>query len=386
MMRGTRIRRHEGEAHMTVDRRTRTEYRLISADGHVNEPGDLWTSRVPAKLRDRVPRIERFAEGDAWIIEGVADPVNFGWNACAGLDPSEMNGWMRFEDMRRGSWDPAARLEEMDADLVDAEVLYPGPRLSQSIFANPDPELHLACIRAYNDWLSEFCEYAPQRLVGVMLLPNVGADAAVAEFERVHGRPGMNAATIGRYPNGTLEPKPEDDAVWSALVETGTCLNIHVALASGMPSAHKSPLPGYGRFFDAPNRIVQMIFAGIFDRFPTLAVVFAEVDFGWVPYFKEQIDNNFRRLAGASSFSIQGLPSEYVERHVHFTYMTDTFGLQSLRYVGAERVLWCSDYPHISADWPNSWRTIQASTSGLTRTERDLVLAANAQRLYRLGK
>ena len=173
--------------------------------------------------------------------------------------------------------------------------------------------------------------------------------------------------------------------MWSTLVETGTTLNLHVALASGLPSAHRSALPGYGRFFDAPNRIVQMIFAGIFDRFPSLPVVFAEVDFGWVPYFKEQIDNNYHRLRGASDFTIRDLPSRYVERNIHFTYMTDTFGLQHLDHVGAERVMWCSDYPHISADWPYSWRTIQASTAGLSSRDRSLVLHENAQRLYGLG-
>jgi predicted TIM-barrel fold metal-dependent hydrolase len=295
-------------AHGT-DRRVRTDYRLINSDGHVNEPGDLWTSRVSKAYRDRVPRIERFEQGDAWVIEGVRDPINFGWNSCAGMKPEEMTGWIRFEDLRPGNYDPRARLEEMDIDGVDAEILYPGPRLSQSVYATPDPQMHLECVMAYNDWLSEFCEHAPMRLVGAMLLPNCGVDAALAEFERVRSRPGMTTVTIGRYPNGSLDPLPEDDAVWAALSETGTTLNIHVAMASGLPSAHKSALPGYGRFFDAPNRIVQMIFAGIFDRFPKLDLVFAEVDFGWVPYFKEQIDNNYQRLRGASDFTISGRPS-----------------------------------------------------------------------------
>ena len=92
-------------------------------------------------------RIERFDEGDAWVIEGVNDPINFGMNACAGLAPEEMKGWGRFEDIRHGGYDPAARLDEMDADGVDAEVLYPTPRLSQAIFANPDVDYHLAMVR-----------------------------------------------------------------------------------------------------------------------------------------------------------------------------------------------------------------------------------------------
>ena len=139
---------------IAVPERTRTAYRLISADGHVIEPPDVWTARVPASFRDRAPRMQRFPEGDAWILEGVADPVNFGWNACAGLDPGEMNGWARFDEVRAGGHDPAARLVEMEQDGVDAEVLYPTPRLSQAVFANPDAEFHLACVRAYNDWMS----------------------------------------------------------------------------------------------------------------------------------------------------------------------------------------------------------------------------------------
>jgi len=365
--------------------RTRTTYRLISADGHVIEPPDVWTSRVPARFRERAPRMQRFPEGDAWILEGVNDPVNFGWNACAGLDPREMNGWARFDEVRPGGHDPAARLVEMDEDGVDAEVMYPTPRLSQAIFANTDAAFHLACVQAYNDWLSEFCAFAPDRFAGVIMLPNCGADAAVAEFARVHGRPGMTAAMIGRYPNGSLELAAEDDTVWGMLAEAGVALSIHVSLATGMPSAHRSALPGYGRFFDAPNRIVQMIFDGIFDRFPNLALVIAEVDIGWVPYYKEQIDNNYRRLAPTSNFSIRDLPSEYVERHVHFTYMTDSFGLSARDHIGAERILWSSDYPHISADWPYSWRTIQASMASVPRAERDLILAGNAQRLYGFG-
>src|SRR4051812_34922907 len=77
-------------------------YRLISGDSHVNEPGDLWTTRVPSEFRDRAPRIDHFDQGDAWVLEGVRDPINFGMNACAGLAPADMHAWSRFADMRAG--------------------------------------------------------------------------------------------------------------------------------------------------------------------------------------------------------------------------------------------------------------------------------------------
>jgi len=361
-------------------------YRLISSDSHVTEPPDLWTSRVPTKLRDRAPRIESFPDGDAWVLEGVDDPVNFGWNACAGLEPEEIKGgWMRFEEMRRGGYDPVARLGEMDRDGVDAEVLYPTPRLSNAIIANRDVEYHLAMVRAYNDWLSEYVAHAPERFGGLAILPNRGVDGAAAEVNRVLDRPGMRGVVMGCYPNGTLAIQPEDDKVWGLLEERGVPLGIHVSLTQAMPGAHRAKLPGYGRFFDAPNRMIEMVFEGVFDRFPALDVVFAEVDFGWVPYVKEQIDNNYQRLEPTSHFGLAAPPSEYIERHFHFGFITDTFGLRSLPWMGAERVLWSSDYPHISADWPYSWRTIQASLSGIPADDRHLILAGNAQRLYQFG-
>lgn len=360
-------------------------YRLISADSHVNEPGDLWIDRVPQALRDRAPRIEHFEEGDAWVMEGVSDPINFGMNACAGLEPEDMKGWMRFDQMRRGGWDPATRLEEMDRDGVDAEVLYPTPRLSGAIVAHRDADYHLAMVRAYNDWISEFTAYAPERFGGLIMLPNRGVEEAVAEIDRVLDRPGIRGVVMGCYPNGTLNLEPEDDKVWGRLAERRVPLGIHVSLTQSMPAAHRAKLPGYGRFFDAPNRMIEMVFSGMFDRFPDLDVVFAEVDFGWVPYVREQIDNNYHRLDPVSRFGLSRSPGEYIERHFHYGYMTDTFGLRNLGYVGSERVLWSSDYPHISADYPYSWRTIQASMSGLAAEDRARILHGNAQRLYGFG-
>ena len=360
-------------------------YRLISADSHVNEPPDLWQKRVPRAMRDRAPRMERFDAGDAWVIEGVRDPINFGMNACAGLDPAEMQGWIRFEEMRRGGHDPAARLEEMDRDRVDAEVLYPTPRLANALVANPDPAYHLAMIRAYNDWLSEYVEYAPRRFGGLAILPNRGGQAATEEIHRVYGRPGIRGFMMGCYPNGTLAPTEEDDPVWDVLQELGLPIHIHVGLTQQMPSAHSAKLPGWGRVFDVGNRMIEMIFAGIFDRFPGLEVVIAEVDCGWLPYVKEQIDNTYARLEPRSRFGLSALPSRYIERHFHFGYITDQHGIDARQEIGVDRILWSSDYPHISSDWPNSWRTIDASFASVSPADKVRILAGNAMRIYRFG-
>jgi predicted TIM-barrel fold metal-dependent hydrolase len=359
-------------------------YRLISADAHVNEPPELWTSRVPQKFRNRVPRMEHFDEGDAWVVEGCPDPITFGFNACAGLDPSRQKSWARFDEIRAGGYDPKVRLQEMDTDGVDAEVLYASPRLSGAVAVSPDPELHQAMVAGYNDWLSEYVHVAPRRFGGIALLPNRGPEGAIAEIERIWGRPGIRGFVMTAYPNGSLQIDAEDDKVWAVLSERRIPLSIHVSLTQSFPSlqGHQVPIPGANRFSDAPTRIMQLIFAGIFDRYPDLQVVIAEVDSGWLPYFKEQMDQNFLRLAMAREFSIRDLPSRYVDRHFSTTFITDPVGVRLRHDVGVERMMWSSDYPHIGADWPHSWRSIGNAFSGVPLAEQELMLAGNAARLY----
>jgi predicted TIM-barrel fold metal-dependent hydrolase len=359
-------------------------YRLISADSHVNEPPDVWVSRIPARFKDRAPKMVSLELGDAWIVEGAAAPIHFGWNAVAGLAPPERREWTRFEEIRAGGYDPVARLVEMAEDGVDAEVLYPTPRLSTAIFCNTDVDFHHACVSAYNDWISEYAGHDPRRFSGVAMLPNRGIDGALAEIDRIADRPGIDSFVMACYPNGTLDVSPDDDAVWRALAERRLPIAIHVAMTQTMPGA-PSRHPLLGRHLDAPNRIIQMVFSGIFDRVPELQVVIAEADMGWVPYVKEQIDNNFLRLRETANYVIDDLPSEYVARHFSFTYITDPFGLANAHRVGIDRIMWSSDYPHISTDWPNSWRTILNSTTMLDETERELVLVGNARRLYRFS-
>jgi predicted TIM-barrel fold metal-dependent hydrolase len=293
---------------------------------------------------------------------------------------------MRFSEVRRGGWDPKARLEEQDVDGVDAEVLYPTPRLSWGVTGNPDPQLQLAMVKAYNDWISEYCGYAPDRLGGAALLPNCGVAAAVAEFERIAERPGIVCATINRYPHGDLDLREEDDAVWNALSDAKMSLSIHVGLTDQMPGHTQKKLPGDARFYDAPRRMLQFIYSGTLDRVPHLNIVFAEVDCGWIPYFREQVQDRFQRMSTSAEVRIAREPREYFVDRFYFTYVTDSYAVRNRDAIGVDRMMWSSDYPHVGADWPNSRRTIQATMAGVPEADRALILAGNALRLYHFGE
>ena len=359
-------------------------YRLISADSHVTEPGDLWTSRVDQRFRDRVPRIERQPNGDAWVMEGVPRPIAFGFTVCAGNKPEDMRDWMFVEEMRAGGWDPATRLKELDEDEVDAEVLFPN-RPWQAVVANTDVELHNAMVRAYNDWLSEYCSYAPERLGGVAGIPNQGVAAAVKEVERLAEMPGIVALNLSCYPHGNTTISDDDDPLWQAIEQSGFPIAIHIALNDKMPyQLDARKLPGTVHFFDAPGRQLELIFSGVLDRFPSLKFVMTEVDCGWTPYFAEIADDNYmrHRKATLKDRPLARMPSEYMRDHFYYTFITDTYGIANRHRIGVDRMLWSNDYPHITSDWPYSWKTINAQFAEVPSDERHAMLAGNALRLY----
>jgi predicted TIM-barrel fold metal-dependent hydrolase len=368
---------------------TRGEYRLVSADSHVNEPPDLWTSRVPARFRDRAPRMERFEKGDGWVLEGSPEPIPFGRNACAGLGPYEGDPWIAWDDVRPGGWDPAARLREQDVDGVDAEVMFPTPRLSFSMFANRDAEFHLALVRAYNDWLSEYCAHAPQRLAGMAITPNRGVEMCVEEVRRAAKLPGIKGFLMGLYPDGSLDMTAECEPVWDAIEETGLPLTIHVTLTDTHPGAHKATMrEGLSRrFIDAPGRIEDFIYGGVMHRHPSLQLVFVEVDAGWVPYIKEQADNRWLRDSPKlrEQRNMARPPSSYFDR-IAFTYITDRFALRNRHAIGVRNLMWSSDYPHGGSDYPLSWRVIAGDFQDIPEDEKQLILAGNAVRIFKLGQ
>jgi predicted TIM-barrel fold metal-dependent hydrolase len=363
-------------------------YSLISADGHFNEPGDLWTSRVASKFVDLVPRIESFDEGDAWVMEGAPTTRPFGWGACAGKAPDQMGKWCRFEDLNPGSYDPKARVAEMTADGIDAEVLFPSG-IWQWISAAPDDELHLELVRAYNDFVSEFAAHDPARLGGMAMLPSRGVESTVAELQRVLEMPGFVGLLLTCYPNGTLNIEPEDDAVWGLVQESGLPLAIHVMLSNRMPRPLVAQgLPGTVHFNDAPQRILQFIFCGVLDRFPDLTIPMVETDCGWLPYFAEQADDNYLRHKDSSlrDQNLPMLPSDYMAKHFPATFINDNYAIHNRHRIGVDRMMWSNDYPHITSDWPYSWKSIKASFADVPTDEKHAILCGNAQRIFGFGR
>ena len=365
--------------------------KLVSGDSHVLEPPDLWTKRLPAKYQDAAPKMQRFPQGDAWVMPGLSAPINFGMNAAATKHPKDVSPWITWEDAPRGGYDPEARLGEQDRDGVAAEVMYPTPRISSMMWTSvKDPQYHLALLRAYNDWLSEYCAYDPSRLVGEALMPNVGTTEAIAELDRSSKLKGMFGVNIGQYPHGGTDIGAEDDPFWAACAERGVPVAIHVGMAKEAPgdTHHKGfRVPGVLRWDDAPYRIMEFVFSGACERFPDLRMVMSEVDCGWVPYFMEQLDLQYdRKRYFHGLMDLKERPSWYVKRNFWYTFIIDRFGVQLRHEMGVDKLMWSNDYPHVILQWPHSWDMINERFAGVPEDEKQAILAGNAASLYRVKR
>jgi len=171
--------------------------KILSADSHVIEPADVWTSRIDKRFLDRAPRvIKRTAtrEGDFFVAEGLR-PFPVAGFAVAGVDPKDFAEKMAggYPGVRPSAWDPELRIKDQERDGVSGEVLYPS--LGMRLFQMEDGELRAACFRAYNDWLADYCAHNPRRLAGVAMVSLDDPLEGVEELRRAANK-GLRGAMI----------------------------------------------------------------------------------------------------------------------------------------------------------------------------------------------
>jgi predicted TIM-barrel fold metal-dependent hydrolase len=372
------------------------DYPIIDCDAHVNEPPELWQERLPAKLKERGPKVEHRENGDFWVFDGGREQWPVGLTAVAGLSYFDYRPTgITYETMRRGSFDTKARLDDMDADGIFAQVIYPSVTLKGARIYSKDRELQLACVRAYNEWLLGFCEGSGGRLIGQAILPTTGIEDSIAELEWAleHGHRG---AVISSFPNGTLDPKPEDDAFWARAQEARTPIAIHIGsfvrgpLAGRRESWSSLAFVGMAALTKAGGQtlpvVCDVLFSGIFQRFPRLRIVLVESNIGWIPTLLEQSDDMFSRYrwyTGAVNEQKE-MPSAIFHRNFWATFMVDTVGMDLRHRMNVDHLMWSTDYPHSGSDWPNSRVSIERVFRDVPRDEVKKMLHTNCRELYGL--
>jgi predicted TIM-barrel fold metal-dependent hydrolase len=375
------------------------DYTIISADSHVIEPRELFVEQLPEQYRDRAPRVVRGRDGgDGWSFDGNPPARTFGLEAVAGqkaVGQKFAAEGLTWDEILPGNYDGAAHLADMDRDGVDASVLYSGP-IGLSSFSLPDRDFALALMRTYNDWLlDDFCGADRDRLVGLALLPtDDGADVMLAEFERCVGK-GARGFNLPGSPEHAYFDEYYDP-LWSAASDAHTPLSFHRnhgGRPKGDMAMFRHDIPGVNvggivaRFFTAIDPFTYMIFTGVFERFPDLKIVGAEVNCGWLPFWRENMDQNYEQQRDWANVPIARPPSEFVGRNVFVTTLDDRFGYDAIRRdpTLADAVMYSTDYPHSVTLWPNSAKLVVELTAGFDDSSRRKVLAGNAASLYHLN-
>jgi predicted TIM-barrel fold metal-dependent hydrolase len=360
--------------------------KIISVDDHVIEHSRVWLDRLPAKYHDVGPRTikERghmeFVGGvfsyepsedgelcDWWVYEDKRVPQTR-LSAAAGFDRDEVKVvGITYEEMRKGCWDPAARLEDMDANWTDAQMCFPSfPRFcGQTFMEAQDKELSDLCVKAYNDWMvEEWCGDSGGRLIPLTIIQLWDADLAAAEIHRNAAR-GVKAVCFSEIPPYLDLPSIHTDywePFFRACAETGTVINMHIGSSSRMPSTSEDAPAAVGStltFGNAMSSMTDWLFSGWLAKYPTLKLAYSEGQIGWIPYILERADKVWEenRAWGGFGDKVPEPPSTYYYRQIYGCFFDDEYGLENLTKVGVSNVCFETDYPHSDSTWPHSRET-----------------------------
>jgi predicted TIM-barrel fold metal-dependent hydrolase len=388
--------------------------RLIDVDAHVVEPPDLWSSRLPARLRASGPRIEHAPGGAVALVDGkyVETPGTEGpdvawwvyedartqikrYIAAAGVPADEVtNEGITYDDMRPGCWIPAERVADMDVNGVEAQMCFPNyPRFCGQIFLwGKDRELARLCVRAYNDWMvEEWCGSSGGRLVPLCIVPLWDVELAVAEVRRNAAR-GVRAVAFSELPAYLGLPGIHDrywDPFFAACEETGTVLSMHIGSGTKTPQTSSDAPAAVGATIIFGNSVASMtdfLFSGVLHRFPRLKLLYAEAQIGWIPYLLERVDDVWDTHRGWAHTrdNCPEPPSTYYYRQITSCFFKDSVGVEILDKVGLDNVTFETDYPHQDGTWPRSREVAATQFGHLDQESINKIARGNAIRLLGL--
>jgi len=397
-------------------------YRIIDADGHVLEHPTAMLQYAPAKFRDRIFHLESKPDGSEVVhYAGHTAPANYLAVAGTGGMSKEdrmraASGQLKYSEIKPGAFNAKARLEEIAIDGIQQSVVYPTLMLGLPGF--PDAEFAEVQARAYNRWIAEYCGYAPTRLFGVAVIPqqDIARSLTVIREAKEIGLVGIfmrpNPSVDGQYFSD-----PSYEPLWALCEELDLTVGFHPYLAADMPGAcrnlhlwnyrapggsvdfveamSQSPITrlhniffsqGLSNVYDMMTTIAMMIGGGVLEHHPTLRCIFLEANGGWIAPFLERLDHHYE-IFGWDVPALTMKPSDYFKRQCWISFDPDESLLKATAehpLVGADRIIWASDYPHPDAKIPGVVAELREAMAGLDAAKQARIFGLNAVELYKL--
>jgi predicted TIM-barrel fold metal-dependent hydrolase len=377
-------------------------YSIIDVDTHVTESPDLWTSRAPERLRERVPRIETSDNGRmSWVVGGKSMLASPGLTATAGRG-SFKNPPKTFGEMHPGAYDAKARLKYMDELGIWAMVMYPnvGGFGAQQFLKLGDPELMLTCVQIYNDWQTEWASADSRRLLPITSIPFWDVDAAVKEVRRcaAMGHKGILFTGEPQYFGKPLMGDPHWNPLWEVAVELEQPISFHIGSGNMEEGLLQDKMKTYGKmaafaelavdiFLRNGVQLTDLLMSGVLARYPKIKFVSVESGIGRIPFVLEAIDYQYGGNSVAEEHpEFDRLPSEYFKRNVYACYWFEQIAPRRLiDKIGADNVLFETDFPHPTSLYGQEVHDrIKGGLSDCEESVRHKILWANGQKLYKV--
>jgi predicted TIM-barrel fold metal-dependent hydrolase len=379
---------------------------VIDVDTHLNEPHDLWTSRAPKGYEDRVPSVHEVDGELMWTIDGSVVLGRAGGASVVRPDGTKVKG-AEFFTWQMEDAHPAAsslgrdRLAVMDDLGIWAHIVYPNVVGfgGQKFGGVEDPELRRLCCTLYNDAMAEYQEASGGRFFPMAMIPYWDIDVSIAEVERVHamGLRGVNTSSDPQNQGGHDLAERYWDPFWDLCSDLGMPINFHIgASENGSSWFGQSPWPSFdpevrlamggASFFLSNARVIgNLLYSGIFERYPKLKVVSVESGIGWIPFMLETLDYQWAEAAEGAFDHLSLRPSEYFRRNLYGCFWFEERELNhTIDVLGEDNVMFETDFPHPTCLYPNSMVLAAERMATMTPERREKLLSANAARVYNI--
>jgi predicted TIM-barrel fold metal-dependent hydrolase len=380
---------------------------VVDADSHWSEPADLFTSRAPAEVRDRVPQVQEVDGQLVWVFDGHV-VGRFSAAGVIGRDGHKESAhkalmeWSH-DQVHVGAYDPKVRLGVLDECGIDAQIIFPSTigLGGQDLGLVDDEALCRMAVEIYNDGMAEIQADSGDRLLPLPIMPAWSVETCVAEAKRV-------AALGARGLNMTSDPQDLGapdlashawDPMWEACTELQLPVHFHIgASVTGMtfygkypwdshPENTKLAIGGTLLFIGNARVVTNLILSGMFDRHPDLKMVSVESGVGWVPFILETLDYEMAENAPQELAQLKKMPSEYFRSNLYATFWFENNRNKLpdlIEAVGEDNILFETDFPHPTCMYPSPLETVAEKMTTLPLETRRKIMGENARKLYRL--
>ncbi len=371
--------------------------KIVDCDTHFTEPADLFTSRAPAKYRDKVPFMRRDADNvDRWYI-GERNCGTVGGSVIR-KDYNKILGRLAFptmEEAHASSYSVKPRLRMMDDMGVHAQICFQNSGVTQpgSLMTLGDPELAITIVRIFNDACADYQQESGQRIFNMAHLPFWDKAAMEVEARR--------CIDLG-IKGFVLPDKPEMFGVagyltdhWDAVLDicndAGMPLNFHINVAvdpgtmiwEGFSFERRLSIHPIMHSLACAVTLGNWMLSGRLDRHPRLKIGLIEAGLGWVPFVLEMLTHQMDEMD--TTKLLKKRPWEYFRDHFWTTFWFEKIGPQiQLDILGVDNVLFETDFPHPTSLYPDVQAHIVEAIGGHPYEVRKKVLQSNASRLYNL--